>query len=390
MGARGSRRGFGWCGDPLSQRWRVFGARRAPEPGLPPPRLLPRQRGSRTRVVARPVLAAIATLAIALGCIAASAGGHVGASPMVSLEGVPAFGHVFLIIGENKELTRIDSTSAPYTIGTLKPASAWLTNYYALTHFSEANYVGMTSGQYTHCEQFDGSPSACHQNVDNLFHQLDVAGISWHVWAESMPKPCFLSTSGSDKTLNHYAPKHNPAIFYDDVEGSGGVWSATDLSGECLANDVPAGSTGPDDMSSLNAALATGQVPRFNFIVPNICEDGHDNCSPQGNEVRQFDDFLSREVPLIESSPAFGSDGVIIVTFDEGNSNLGPGSGQFAGGGNVMFDVLSPLVRPGVYGGTSVAYNHYSLLRTLEDGFGIPIHLGGAATARPISDIWRP
>jgi len=333
---------------------------------------------------------AIGLVALALGiaALAESNSGRAAASPGGQLEGVPSFGHVFLIVGENKELTRIDATSAPYMVGTLKPSSAWLTNYYALTHFSEANYVGMTSGQYTRCEQFDGSPASCHQNVDNLFHQLDGAGISWHVWAESMPQPCFLSSAGGDRTLNHYAPKHNPAIFYDDIEGAGDLWSASNPSAECLANDVPAGTTGPDDMSAFNAALASGQVPRFNFVVPNICEDGHDNCSPQGNEVTQFDDFLAREIPRITSSPAFGSDGVIIVTFDEGNSNLGPGSGQFAGGGNVMFAVLSPLAKPGVYSG-GPAYNHYSLLRTLEDGFGIPTHLGGAASASPIDDIWR-
>jgi hypothetical protein len=299
-------------------------------------------------------------------------GGPAAAAP-ARVEGVPSFGHVFLLVGENKEITRIDAVNAPYITDTLKPQSAWLTNYYALTHFSEANYVGMTSGQYTHCEQFDGSVASCHQNVDNIFNQLGSG--SWQVWAESMPSPCYASSAGTDKNLNHYAPKHNPALFFDDL--------ATD----CPTYDLPAGTTGPNDMTTFNAALQSGSVARFNFVVPNICEDGHDNCKPQGNEVKQFDDFVAREVPLIEASPAFGSDGVIIVTFDEGNSNLGPGTGQFAGGGNVVFAVLSPLAKPAVYGGT---FNHYSLLRTLEDGFGITNYLGGAATASPINTIWQP
>ena len=288
-------------------------------------------------------------------------------------EGVPAFGHVFVLMGENKEITHIDANSAPYIIGTVKPQSAWLTNYYALTHFSEANYVGMTSGQYTHCEQFDGSVASCRQDVDNLFHQLGSGG--WNVWAESMPSPCYASSAGGDKTLNKYAPKHNPALFFDD------------LAADCPANDLPAGTTGPNDMSAFNSALQSGDVARFNFVVPNICEDGHDNCQPQGNQVKQFDDFVAREVPLIEKSPAFGSDGVIIVTYDEGNSNAGPGAGQFAGGGNVLFAVLSPLAKPGIYGGS---FNHYSMLRTLEDGFGITNYLGGAASASPINTIWQP
>src|SRR6266571_190533 len=107
------------------------------------------------------------------------------ASPPGPIEGVPSFGHVFVIIGENTELGQINSSNSPYIINTLMPASAWLTQYFALTHFSEANYVGMMSGQFTSCQQFDGSAASCHQNVDNLFHQLDVAHVSWQSWMES-------------------------------------------------------------------------------------------------------------------------------------------------------------------------------------------------------------
>jgi phosphatidylinositol-3-phosphatase len=304
------------------------------------------------------------------------------------LEGVPAFGHIFVIMGENTELGQINMGNAPYLLGTLKPESAWLTNYFALTHFSEANYVGMTSGQFTPCQQFDGSAASCHQNVDNLFHQLDGTEVSWQSWMESMPEPCTLTSTGSAKTLNHYGAKHNPAIFFDDIEGSGGVWSATDRSAECLAKDIPAGGTGPNDMSAFDAALRAGTVARFNYVVPNECEDAHDNCKPVGNSITQFDQFLARELPKIMDSPAFGSDGVVFITFDEGTSNRGDGNGhQFAGGGNVAFLALGPLVNPASYRGN---FDHYSFLRTLEDGFGISAHLVNAATASPINTIWGP
>jgi hypothetical protein len=271
-------------------------------------------------------------------------------------------------------------------LGELKPESAWLTNYFALTHFSEANYVGMTSGQYTHCQQFDGSAASCHQNVGNLFQQLDVVGLSWQSWMESMPAPCALSSTGSAQDLNHYGAKHNPAIFYDNIEGAGGVWSPTNQSAECLTNDIPAGGTGQNDMSSFNAALASGDVGRFNFVVPNECEDGHDNCKPTGNSITQFDNFLAREVPKIMASAAFGSDGLLLITFDEGTSNRGDGNGhQFAGGGNIAFAALGPLVEPNVYSNT---FDHYSFLRTMEDGFGISTYLANAANATPINNIW--
>jgi hypothetical protein len=305
-----------------------------------------------------------------------------------TVEGVPAFGHVFVIIGENTEQGQINKTNAPFLTGVLKPQSAWLTSYFAVTHFSEANYAAMTSGTFNDCMQFDGAVASCHMNVENIFHQLDGRAIPWTSWMESMPSPCQPVSAGAPKTLNHYAPKHNPAIFYDNVEGAGGVWSATSPSAECLANDIPAGGTGPNDMSTFDAAVQGGSVARFNYIVPNECEDGHDNCKPSGNGVTQFDSFLTREVPKIMSSPAFGSDGVLIITFDEGTSNQGPASSkQFSGGGNVAFAVLGPLVRPGVYGGT---FNHYSFLRTLEDGFGITSYAGNANSASPINTIWGP
>jgi hypothetical protein len=344
----------------------------------------------RLRVLLLPV---IATLLLAVW----SSPGRAVPAPS-RLEGVPKFGHVFVIIGENTEIGQVNKSNAPFMLNTVKPASAWLTNYFAVTHFSEANYAAMTSGQFTHCQQFDGAIASCHQDVENLFHQLDgvklpdgSTGVSWKSWMESMPNPCRVTSAGAPKTLDHYAPKHNPAIFYDNVEGKGGVWSAdpSGQSDECKANDITTGSTppGPNDMSAFNAALASGDVGRFNFIVPNECEDGHDNCQPQGNGITQFDNFLSNEVPAIESSPAFGDDGVLIITYDEGTSNKGPGtSKQFSGGGNVIFAVRGPLVNPGTY---TANYNHYSFLRTMEDGFGISEHPAHAGDARPINDIWN-
>ena len=70
-------------------------------------------------------------------------------------------------------------------------------------------------------------------------------------------------------------------------------------------------------MSAFDAALTTGDVARFNMVIPNDCENGHDRCGTH-DSVRQFDDFLAREVPKIQASPAFGADGLIIVVWDEG------------------------------------------------------------------------
>jgi len=112
-------------------------------------------------------------------------------------------------------------------------------------------------------------------------------------------------------------------------------------------------------------------------VIPNDCENGHDPCGTN-DPVRQFDDFLAREVPKIESSPAFGSNGLILITWDEGaDPPLDPH--------HVLALAVGPSVKPGVY--PKGPLDHYGLLRTIEDGFGLS-HLGAARQAKPISGIW--
>lgn len=308
----------------------------------------------------------------------------------ISGEGVPAFGHVFLIIGENTDYSHVTSTNAPYLTGTIRPRSAWLTNYYAATHWSEANYVALVTGQFTRCEQMDGG-AACHQNAGNLYHQLDAAGSTWKTWLESGAARCDTGSGGSCSSnvpcpLTGFYTTGNPPILFDNIEGPNGIWSATSPSQECLNNDVPAG-TPTAGMDTFNTALAAGSVARFNMVIPNGCEDGEANCKPVNNRYTQFDDFLAREVPLIEASPAFGANGVIIILYDEDERMGGLASKNGLGaGGHTICAVLSPLVAPGSYPGKTYAY---SVLRTLEDGFGLPAYLGFAAAVSPLPVTWK-
>jgi hypothetical protein len=326
------------------------------------------------------VLLAVAFLALVGGSSTAAA------LPVPGSATVP---HVYLIMGENTELTQVNKNNAPYLLNTLKPEGTWLTNYFALTHFSEANYVGMMAGQFDKCQQFDGSAASCHRPWDNLFHQMDGAGVTWQSWMESMPSRCALTSSGAPKTLDHYGAKHNPAIFFDNIEGTFDgtqyVWSATNPSQECVNDDLPAGQIKPvvgNDMSVFNSASHAD----FNLVVPNECEDAHDNCPPPKTSVLQFDAFLRNEVPVIQASDPGA---LIIITFDEGTSNKGPSnSKQFAGGGNVVFLAIGPGVTTNHDEVTPS--NHYGLLKTLEACYGLP-DLSGASggynAAEPISGI---
>ena len=328
-------------------------------------------------------------LLVALVTVAALSVAAVAQADTTKVEGVPQFGNVFVIIGENTDYSQVTAKDSPYLINTVKPESAWLTNYWATTHYSESNYVAMTSGQFTACEQADGSIADCHQDVPNLFNQLDQTSGpgAWTSWMESMPSACDVNSFGSDSALNKYRAKHNPALVYDDVAGS---WSNGVLtpSTECNTQDIPAGTTGPNNMDALNNALDSGSVSRFNYIVPNECEDAHDNCKPVGNPQLQFDNFLSREVPEILNSPAFGSDGVLIITYDEADTKSPNHADKFGNGGQVVNAVISPLANVGSYGNE---WNHYSLLRTLQDGLGTSgiEYLGNAAFVSPINTIWK-
>jgi len=354
--------------------------------------------------VGRRLALLLASVCLLVGIAAATTAGRLGDHALreadlrtaaavaseTSGEGVPPFGHVFLIIGENTTYAHLNLSNAPYLLGTIRPESAWLTDYYAATHWSQANYVAMVTGQFTNCEQKDGGIS-CHQNVENLYHQVEVAGLTWKVWLEAGTAKCDTGSGGSCSSntacpLAGFYTTGNPPILFDDIEGPNGIWSATTPAPDCLMNDVPAG-TATAPMSIFNAELAKGKVANFNTIIPNGCEDGESNCKPVNSHITQFDDFLASEVPKIEASPAYKHNGVIIILYDEDQRAGGLAKMNGLGsGGHVACAIVSPMVRPGSY---SQKYYHYSVLRTLEDGFGISDHLGAASEVSPINNIWQ-
>jgi len=317
---------------------------------------------------------------ILVGGLLAGQRSAAGPERPVLRDGVPALGHVFVIIGENTALTQLSTRMTPFLMNTLKPSAAWMENDYSFrVDGSLANYIGMTSGQYIPCEVHNLLPEKCHQDVPNVFDQLGKAGLSWKVWTESATGPCDFFDSGMDWTKNVYSAHHNPAVYYDNIEG--GVYDeAITPKRACLRNVLPTGSTAPNDTSALDSALTSGAVGNLNVIVPNDCENGHDPCGTT-NPFGQFDAFLRREIPKIEASPAFGIDGIIFVTYDEGADK--PYPNRF----NVLLAAIGPAVRPGVYAG-GARLSHYSLLRTIEDGFALP-YLGGAASAPPLPRIFR-
>ena len=200
------------------------------------------------------------------------------------------------------------------------------------------------------------------------------------MWLEAGTAKCDTGSGGSCTSndpcpLTGFYTTGNPPIDFTNISYD-----------ECLANDVPAG-TAQDGMTTFNTDLTTGNLADFNVVIPNGCDDGEAQCKPANNRYTQFDNFLAREIPLIESSPAFGSDGVIVVTYDEDQRMGGLAAKNGLGsGGHIACALISPLVRPGDYADTTYSY---SVLRTIQAGFGLGPYLGSAAQVAALPVVWK-
>ncbi len=280
--------------------------------------------------------------------------------------GIPAFGDVYLIVMENESQTSIrGSASAPYINELLRTATV-ASNYQSVAHPSLPNYIALTSGGtqgiICDCQPAGQSGSCnptcillpacnCNQNVPHLGDQLDEATLSWREYGQSMGTPCNIVNSSP------YAAKHIPFLYYDNVRTN---------PTRCTSH-----------VRDYGDFMADRGTYRFSMISPDLCHDMHDRCTPTNDAVRQGDDWLNANVSLITSAPGFSTNGVLFIVWDEGDLSLSNA---------IMLITISPLSR-GAYTST-VAYNHYSLLATIQDGLGLP-RLGSSVGAMPLTDLFH-
>lgn len=274
-------------------------------------------------------------------------------------------------------------------------------------------------------------------SIKTLPDQLTAAKLSWKGYMEDMGNDptraratCGYPTlNARDRTQSSrppsvalpagdaYAVRHNPFVFFHSIIDSPA----------CDANVVNLNQL-ENDLKSLQTTA------NFTWITPGMCHGGHDtpcrNGEPGG--LASADAFLQKWVPLIKASPAFQRDGLLVITFDQGAPNdpvlsadgktltyVFPGESccdqppgpnvihpitqvfakaltgypydvetiiQRPGGGRVGAVMLSPFIKPGTVSDTP--YNHYALLRTLEDLFELGGHLGyaGQPGLKPIGN----
>ena len=269
---------------------------------------------------------------------------------------------VFFVLMSKQPWSAIEgSSSAPYINGKLLPAGAHCTNYFAapvMIEQSEPNALWLEAGQDFGFTSNTTPPLGSTASTAHLVDELEAASIPWKAYVDGIPGgTCPIATAYP------YQPYHVPFLYFDDVSGTPPVTTAK----RCIEHVVP--------MSELAKDLAADTAPRYAFLVPDLCNDMHDNCNT-GDPVKQGDAWLASTVPGILSSKTYAAGGALFVAWDFDPAGYSP----------VGMIVLGANARPG-FAGTAKA-THSSTLRTMQAIFGVTPLLGDAANATDLAGMF--
>jgi phosphatidylinositol-3-phosphatase len=295
--------------------------------------------------------------------------------------------HVFVIMMENTGFdSLIGNANAPFT-NAAAANYGLAANYFGVTHPSQPNYIAATSGS-TNGVADDNDTTI---DVPNIVDQLEAHGKSWKAYMQSYS----LCVTPLDHSCGNqlYERKHNPFISYLDVQSNAArVANIVDFDSQ-FAND-----------------LASGKVADYVWISPDQCHDMHGRASTPDDPcdfsqvqalIATGDAFLLNTVDAIMNSPAWNGNSVIFIAWDEsdftgtGFNGFGDDSGccdsvPGQGGGHVvMISISHSDHSPRT---SNVAYNHQSMLATIEDGWQLGC-LGFACdtvNVPPMSDLVGP
>ena len=353
---------------------------------------------------------------------------------------VPHLDHVFVIMMENHYYSQVlGNANAPFITSYAGTANL-ATNYFAVGHPSLTNYLEVVGGSnfgILNDDSPDWHNTSCVSNLElgqtalesaptntcpivgtgfdaatpavdttnegtpaepiyntpidpaktigmSIADQLDEVHMSWKSYQESLPPYGADGVDNSDGLLsnlteaapgvpNLYAVKHNPFVYFASVQ------SGQDHDNS-LKNTV--------DLNQLYVDLAQDRVPNFAFIVPNQCHDMHGRgstevgpgCSVDANNIAQGDAAVKALVTGIKSSKMWKEGNNVIVTvWDENDYSSLP---------NQVVTIVDTSYAPtGI--SSNVLYNHFSLLKTIEAGFGLPyLNHAGDKNVKLMSDLF--
>ncbi|MEO5559702.1 MAG: alkaline phosphatase family protein [Dokdonella sp.] len=259
-------------------------------------------------------------------------------SAAADVASVHRFDHVVIAIMENTGYSSIigNTNGAPY-INSLLGSGASFSNAHGVTHPSQPNYLAFFSGQ----QQGVNDDSCPHDfvGVANLGSQLFGAGLSFTGYSETMPSDAYDGCSYSN-----YARKHNPWVDFDSVPGT-------------------------SNLTFTSFPTVFSDLPTVAIVVPNLCNDMHD-CS-----ISTGDTWLQNHLAgYVQWAKSHNS--LFILTWDEDNFTAPNQIPMVFAGSNLIAGSYNEVV------------DHYGVLRTLEDMYGLTA-LANAATAVPITDVWE-
>jgi uncharacterized membrane protein len=256
--------------------------------------------------------------------------------PQTNVFGIAPPDHVVIVIEENHSFASIiGSSSAPY-INSLAQQGALFTQSFGVEHPSQPNYLDLFSGSNQGITD-DTCPHTF--STENLASELAAAGQTFTGFSEDLP-----SVGSTVCTSGGYARKHAPWVNFTNVPTT----SNQPFSGF------------PTDFTNL---------PTVSIVDPNLTDDMHDGTIAQG------DTWLQQHIDsYVQFAQTHNS--LLIVTFDEDDS---------ASGNQIPTIFVGPMVKQGQFAET---INHFNVLRTVEDLYGLT-RVGAAATATPISDVWK-
>jgi phospholipase C len=290
---------------------------------------------------------------VCLVVVCAGCGG--GVSAKVARQSVPSnshvpVAHVFLVIEENRSFSTVYHNQMPW-LSALGDKYGIATNYTSDEPGSLLDYLWLSSGSGERNFGCDGNQ--CKQTItdDNIFRELNSAGMSWKVYAESLPSAGFMGA-----VAGKYVKRHNPAPWYSDVIDHP----------EQQQNMVP--------FSQFAGDLSGDNLPDYSVIVPDLKHDAHDG-SPAA-----ADQWLQQNIGPLLNSAHFqpGSNSVMFITFDNGDDDAQ---------GQVFTAVVGQNVIPGVK--VDTPFRHQNALRTIMKLLGLKNFPGASATAAPMDEFFK-